>query len=128
MEATLYSKILDQTLMPFINEFYPSSHQFMANNDPKHTSRYAQRYLEEKGINWWHTPAESPDLNPIENMWHELKEYIRKEVKPKTKEELVGGIEAFWSTVDIDKCRKYIRHLRKVIPKVIELQGAATGY
>lgn len=61
-------------------------------------------------------------------MWHELKEYIRREVKPKTKEELINGIEAFWCTVDIEKCRKYIRHLRKVIPKVIELQGVATGY
>ena len=49
-------------------------------------------------------------------------------MKPKMKEELIGGIEAFWSTVDIDKCRKFIRHLRKVIPKVIELKGAATGY
>ena len=67
----------------------------MADNDPKHTSRYAQQYLEEKRINWWRTPAESPDLNPIENMWHELKEYIRREVKPKTKEELIDGIDAF---------------------------------
>ena len=66
MEATLYTKILDQMLVPFINEVYPSSHKFMADNDPKHTSRYAQSYLEEKGINWWRTPAESPDLYPIE--------------------------------------------------------------
>ena len=128
MEATVYTKILDKTLVPFIEDVYPTSHKFMADNDPKHTSRHAQQYLEEKQINWWRTPAESPDLNPIENMWHELKEYIRREVKPKTKEELIDGIEAFWSTVDIDKCRKYIRHLHKVIPKVIELQGAATGY
>lgn len=128
MEATVYTQILDKTLVPFIEDVYPTSHKFMADNDPKHTSRHAQRYLEEKQINWWRTPAESPDLNPIENMWHELKEYIRREVKPKTKEELIDGIEAFWSTVDIDKCRKYIRHLRKVIPKVIEVQGAATGY
>lgn len=85
----------------------------MADNDPKHTSCYAQRYLEEKRVNWWRTPAESPDFNPIEN---ELKVYIRREV-PKTKEELIDGIEAFWSTVDIEKCRKYIRHLHKVIPK-----------
>ena len=128
MEATVYTQILDKTLVPFIEDVYPTSHKFMADNDPKHTSRHAQRYLEEKQINWWRTPAESPDLNPIENMWHELKEYIRREVKPKTKEELIDRIKAFWSTVDIDKCRKYIRHLRKVIPKVIEVQGAATGY
>jgi len=34
----------------------------------------------------------------------------------------------FWETVTGEKCRKYIRHLKKVIPRVIELEGAATGY
>ena len=100
----------------------------MADNDPKHTSGAAQRFLDEMGIFWWWTPAESPDLNPIENMWHELKEFLRREVKPTTKQELINGIQEFWRTVDITKCRKYIRHLRKVIPKVVELEGAATGY
>ena len=71
---------------------------------------------------------ESPDLNPIENLWHELKEYIRRSVKPRTKEELIDGIKEFWSTVDAAKCTKYIRHLRKVIPKVIDVHGDATGY
>jgi hypothetical protein len=63
-----------------------------------------------------------------ENLWHELKEFIRREVKPKTKEELVDGIRAFWETVDVAKCRKYIGHLQKVIPAVIEQEGNATGF
>ena len=100
----------------------------MADNDPKHNSTAARDFLADNHINWWRTPAESPDINPIENLWHELKEYIRREVKPTNKEELVNGIEDFWKTVDVAKCTKYIKHLRKVIPKIIELNGAATGY
>ena len=43
-------------------------------------------------------------MNPIENIWHELKEYIRREVKPRSKEALVNGITRFWATVDGHKC------------------------
>ena len=128
MDRFLFTDILDQTLVPFIAEVYPDQHQFMQDNDPKHTSGYASDFITSKGINWWKTPAESPDLNPIENMWHELKEYIRREVKPTTKQQLIDGILAFWETVTVEKCKKYIGHLKKVIPRVIELEGAATGY
>ena len=91
MDKELYIEILDKTLKPFIQTVFPDSHRLMADNDPKHTSRAARLFLEESGINWWRTPAESPDLNPIENLWHELKEYIRREIKPKTKDQLVEG-------------------------------------
>ena len=128
MKKELYIEILKRTLVPFIQDVYPESHRFMADNDPKYTPGAAQEFLDRTGIFWWRTPAESPDLNPIENMWHELKEFLRREAKPTTKQELVSGVEEFWWTVDIAKCKKYIRHLNKVIPKVVELQGAATGY
>ena len=49
-------------------------------------------------------------------------------MKPRTKDELVAGISKLWDTVTVDKCKKYVNHLRKVIPKVIELNGDATGY
>ena len=100
----------------------------MQDNDPKHTSKLGHKFLNDNGVNWWYTPPESPDINPIENLWHELKEFIRREIKPKTKDELVNGILRFRETVDFIKCKKYIRHLDKVLPKVIELEGDATGY
>ena len=97
----------------------------MQENDPKHCSRIAKQFFEDNNVNWWRTPPESPDLNPIENLWHELKEFLRDRVKPKDQSELVEGIKSFWGTVDREKCVKYISHL---IPKVIELQSDATGY
>ncbi len=129
MEKFLFADILDATLLPYVRSVFPTSgsHRYMQDNDPKHTSRHVQKWIVDD-INWWRTPAESPDMNPIENLWHELKEYIRREVKPRIKDELVAGIKEFWSTVDVRKCTKYIGHLRKVLPRVIELEGAATGY
>ena len=67
----------------------------MADNDSQHTSNVAQQFLEDNGNYWLDTPAESPDLNTIENLWHALKEFMRSEVKLKQKEELVEGIKTF---------------------------------
>ena len=70
MAADFYSQILDDYLVPYIQKEYPHHHRFMQDNDLKHTSRWAQTFFSDRGINWWHTPPESPDANPIENMWH----------------------------------------------------------
>ena len=94
MKQELFVEILKTALVPSINTLFPGGHRSMMDNDPKHTSRYAQAWMAENQINWWRTPAESPDLNPIENLWHELKEYIRRVVKPKIKQELIDGIIA----------------------------------
>ena len=129
MDADLYCNILDTTLMPFIRETLPD-HRFMQDNDPKHTSRRAKSFFEEKNINWWPTPPESPDLNPIEDLWHELKFYLESKVKPRHKQELVDGIKKFWvKKVTPAKCEKHIDHvLHKAIPAVVEAQGATTKY
>ena len=128
MNAPLFTSILKETLIPFIKEVYPDGCHLIQDNDPKHCSRVAQCFYEDEEVDWSKTPAESPDLNPIENVWHELKEFIRRRIKPHTKQELIDGITTFWGTVDAVKCQKYINHLRKVIPAVIECNGRATGY
>ena len=81
MDAPLYIQRLDQTLVPLLTEVHPEGHRFMQGNDPKHTSKEANVFLESLGINWWKTPAESLDCNPIENLWHKLEEFCRREVK-----------------------------------------------
>ena len=73
-------------------------------------------------------PAKSPDTNPIENLWHELKNFLRVVVKPMNKEQLVTGIHGFWNTVTPEKSQRYIGHLRKVVPTVVEREGRASGY
>ena len=95
MDAEKYTSILQSCLVPFIHTTYPDSHRFMQDNDPKHTSRTALNFFQTHAINWWKTPPESPDMNPIENLWHELKEYIRREVKPTRQSELIVGIKRF---------------------------------
>ena len=130
MDANFYvNEILKKSLLPFIVEQFPDGHRFQQDNNPKHTSLLTRSFMEEKKINWWKTPPESPDLNPIEMLLHEMKHFIRNVVKPTQKEELLAGIARFWSErLSQAKCSKYIGHLHKVLPIVIEREGRASGH
>ena len=76
MDAKFFvSDILTNGLLPFMKSAYPHGHRFQQDNDPKHTSRIARTFMEENDINWWKTPPEPPDLNPIELLRHELKHF-----------------------------------------------------
>ena len=59
------------------------------------------QFIKDHGINYWLTPTESLDMNPIKNLWHKLKHLLHTTVKPRNKEELVAGIHRFWNTVNI---------------------------
>lgn len=128
MNAIRYGNILSASLLPFITECYPEGHRFQKDNDPKHTSRYIQNYFSRNDVVWWKTPPESPDLNPIENVWGSLKQFLRNQYKPKNLDDLKEGIQQFWSSLTPSICQDYIRHLHKVMPKVVEVSGNPSGY
>jgi len=97
--------------------------------DPKHAANLAKQFYSDQNIDWWKTPAESPDINPIELIWAEMKQFLRKKVKPESQADLLHGCRLFWrNELDTAKCNKYIDHLYKVFPKIIELKGHPSGY
>ena len=85
MDAEFFvDSVLEKHLIPFVAKKFPDGHRFMQDNDTKHTSKHAKQYYKPAGIKWWPIPPESPDLNPIELMWHEMKHVLRTTVKPTT--------------------------------------------
>ena len=115
-------------LLPFIRERFPTGHRLQHDNDPKHASERIEIFFQENDVNWWPFPSESPDLNPIENIWGSLKQYLRNTYKPRNLEQLKNGIKQFWATLTPDVCKRYIHHLDKVIPAVIQKEGNPSGF
>lgn len=127
VDSLVYQKIIRTHCKPFLEKYMPDGY-LQQDNAPCHTSLSTRTHFQQNGIKLFATPPESPDLNPIENLWHELKDYLRMSVKPRNKEELIAGIQSFWLTITPQKCQKYIGHLKKVVPKVLKVGGEATGY
>ena len=128
MDAPRLKQILEVGLLPFIQEVYPDGHRLYQDNDPKHTSICVSDFFEDNGVVWWPTPPESPDLNPIELIWGSLKQYLRNTFKPNNLDELKQGIQQFWNSLTPAVCQKYISHINKVIPKIVEVKGEPSGY
>uniref|UniRef100_A0A1I7XBH2 DDE_3 domain-containing protein n=1 Tax=Heterorhabditis bacteriophora TaxID=37862 RepID=A0A1I7XBH2_HETBA len=128
MDSVLYCRILENFYIPFAKNVYHNHARLMQDNDPKHTHKYTRDRLEDwniRCIDWF---PESPDLNPIEKVWYQLKHYLRSEYKPTTKEELMDGIRHFWKTfITVNQCRRYVGHIQKVMTIVQSVNGDHSG-
>ena len=66
-----------------------------------HRSKLAHQWRIAYGIQKLDWPPNSPDLNPIENLWKLVKVLLRHHNQPRNKEEMMQTIEAVWSEVSM---------------------------
>ena len=84
--AYLLVTIYEKALLPSAQEMFDDAEDpwlLQEDNDPKHTSKKAKNWREENRVERMEWPTQSPDLNPIENVWALLKIKVNNR-KPKT--------------------------------------------
>ena len=67
--------VLEKNLLPFALIMFPNSEEcfFQQDNDPCHTARSVKVWVKDHQIRILSWPAQSSDLNPIENLWNGIK-------------------------------------------------------
>ena len=76
----------------------------------------------------WTGLENSPDLNPIENLWTVLKDKV-SEKQPASAKELVDTIKAVWvHESSAEYCRSLVESMPKCLEAIIKAKGGPTKY
>ncbi|CAJ0591898.1 unnamed protein product [Cylicocyclus nassatus] len=122
INSELYCRILEKCYIPFVRKVHNGHARLVQDNAPCHKSRYTSGKLLDWDVATMEWPAESPDLNPIELVWGNMKNHIRKQ-GIRQLDDLKAAIVSYWKTITPDTCKKYIRGVRKRMGRVIEQGG-----
>ena len=97
----------------------PTLWKLQEDNDPKHMSKLAIHWREEKGIEKIDCPSISPDLARIENVWQLLKMKLRSK-KLTTYQSLVSAIKHGWKALPPELTLKLVHGMENRIFEVVE--------
>ena len=130
MNAKQYIKILSSNLFQSAKMCFDRDDTdwiFQQDNDPKHTARATDDWLEQKGVNRMEWPPQSPDLNPIENLWSILDRNLMNR-KVNSEEELYNALLDGWNNLSDDIITNLINSMPRRCEEVIKVKGYMTKY
>ena len=76
MKGSNYLEVLKEHMLPFWR-IHESNH-FMHDGAPAHKTKIVSKWLESLHIKIIDWPGNSPDLNPIENIWNVMKNRVQE--------------------------------------------------
>lgn len=114
-------------MLPYAEENMPLRWTFQQDNDPKHSSRLVAAWFQEQRVTTLQWPSQSPDLNPIENLWSELKRQLSKRIST-NKEHLWRNVQEIWSSIPVATCRNLISSMPRRMEALLANNGGYSDY
>jgi arsenate reductase-like glutaredoxin family protein len=124
-------QVLDGVLMDFYGKakLEHGRVQFQQDNVSCHTSKCTKKWFNDHGILLFYHPLNSPNLSPIEPVWHELKKIVHCHPHPPTTvEELKVAVHTAWEELDVADIDKYVLHMPDRVTAIFQARGGHTYF
>jgi hypothetical protein len=132
--SNIYRNVLQDHLLPFANEAREIGWVFMQDNDPKQgsphmarSSKLMKQWFLDNEITVLDHPPQSPDLNPIEHLWEELKRRAKGK-KFRNRDEAWAFYSAEWKKIPTETLNKLVTSMPSRSRAVYAAKGFATKY
>ena len=119
IDAIVYKEILKKHVVPNLRTAINQPVVFMQDNALCHAAKSVKTFLSEENVTVMEWLAQSPDMNPIENVWKSLNERA-KEKNPRNLKELWTNLKGEWEEISVDECKTLICLCSKRCQAVIE--------
>ena len=128
VNAAIYQDILEQFMLPSADRLYGDG-DFIFELDlaPAHTAKSTKSWFSDHGVAVLDWPANSPDLNPIENLWGIVKRKMR-DTRTNNADDLKAAIKATWASITPEQCHRLIASMPRHTDAVIHAKGGPTKY
>ena len=101
---------------------------FMQDGAPCHTAKTVTTWLKDCEVNYFSDwPGNSPDINPIENLWSIIKRRLR-DLDTSSVPKLVAAIEQLWATLPPSHLQNLADSVPRRLREVLKRKGNTTKY
>ena len=126
--ARYINEVVRPHLLPFLAR--NGNPTFQQDNAPAHRARLTNGFLNQNGVNvlrpW---PAISPDLNPIEHVWDQMKRKLRSlHPPPRTLPQLRAALVNIWTNIPQANLTNLVHSMRRRCTAVVNANGSYTRY
>lgn len=127
MDAQIFKNILEKHTVPFGKTKLRRGWIMQMDNDPKHRSKLVKEWIQTNRVRVLEWPSQSPDLNPIENLWNELGKKIGCRTH-KNRDELFQDLSKEWENLPSTMLRDLVDSMPRRLEAVVKSKGYPTKY
>lgn len=126
--ASYVERIIRPHVIPFSHRI-GEDFVLMQDNARPHTARITQRALSDANIRVLPWPAMSPDLNPIEHLWDQLKRSLKANYSDvNSRQDLVNALKVCWEQLPEQNIKHLIESVPDRLRECIRNRGGPTRY